>query len=84
MDSYSSSGVIIDPYVERKAQEKAAKERSFLSLEGLKGRWAGIKGQLQSGVSFGHIRKHAKSFELKSFGQRARTLFVDFHEAYEK
>jgi hypothetical protein len=33
-DSYSSSGVIIDPYVERKAQEKAAKERSFLSVEG--------------------------------------------------
>ncbi|GAB5037770.1 39s ribosomal protein mitochondrial-like partial, partial [Nannochloropsis oceanica] len=84
VDSYSSSGVILDPYFEHAAKEKAAKEISLFSVRGLQNRWAGIKAKLQSGVSFGHIRKHAKTFELKGFGKLAQSLFIDFHEAYEK
>jgi hypothetical protein len=55
-----------------------------LPLPGLRERWKGVKSKLSSGVSFGHIKRHVPSFEVRGFPKDAQAIFVDFHEAYER
>lgn len=38
----------------------------FILPSGLQDRWQNVKSKLSSGVSFGHIKKHVKDFDVST------------------